>query len=433
MGHAARVARVALVWRAVCVLLLVVGARMQHAFDTSATLMFDTLRVRAAWGAAAFVRWDTVYFVAAAAPTHGYAYEQMLAFQPGTPALLRILGYAPRLRDASAPWSASAAVLLTAALANAAAVAAPVLLYHVTLLQTQSRAFAQRAAIFSVFAPASGAALCAPTPEPFFSLFSLVGMYLLAAHAPCRRVCARSVLAAAAFAAATSFRANGVLLAGFLVWSVLWVPLFPGARAARRVLPHAVRRAPALAALVALATAPFFLFQAWGAAHLCGAPAAPRWCASTWPLPYSYVQEKYWNVGFLRYWEPAQIPNFALAAPMLALGAYGCVAYVGDVGSASILCTTCTPWRHPRAVRAGLARVDVAYVYHTAVLLLVLLFASHVQIVLRMGSPGGLPMLWWAAAALWERRPRAGRLLAWYLVGYSLVGGVLYGGFLPPA
>ena len=124
-----RVLRVSAAWRVVCVLLLLLGAQVQQAFDTSASLLPMTMAGRIsedvwnAW-AAPFVRWDTLYFVAAASP-EGYKYEQELAFQPGTTALLRILGYAPRIIDAAAPWSANAAVVLGAALANAATIVAP--------------------------------------------------------------------------------------------------------------------------------------------------------------------------------------------------------------------------------------------------------------------------------------------------------------------
>lgn len=116
-----RVLRVSAAWRVVCVLLLLLGAQVQQAFDTSASLLPMTMAGRIsedvwnAW-AAPFVRWDTLYFVAAASP-EGYKYEQELAFQPG-------------IIDAAAPWSANAAVVLGAALANAATIVAPCFLYR---------------------------------------------------------------------------------------------------------------------------------------------------------------------------------------------------------------------------------------------------------------------------------------------------------------
>ena len=41
------------------------------------------------------------------------------------------------------------------------------------------------------------------------------------------------------------------------------------------------------------------------------------WCHGRMPMPYGYIQDKYWNVGFLRYFELRQIPNFIIAAPVI--------------------------------------------------------------------------------------------------------------------
>lgn len=51
------------------------------------------------------------------------------------------------------------------------------------------------------------------------------------------------------------------------------------------------------------------------------------WCAWRVPSVYAHVQSAYWNVGALRYYQWKQIPNFLLAAPAMALTAWGAVRF----------------------------------------------------------------------------------------------------------
>ncbi|KAF8601349.1 hypothetical protein BDV93DRAFT_558435 [Ceratobasidium sp. AG-I] len=133
----------------------------------------------------------------------------------------------------------------------------------------------------------------------------------------------------------------------------------------------------------------------------------PRpWCASLLPTIYGFVQLHYWDVGFLRYWTVAQIPNFIVAAAML------------------VLLGVSTPW-FPSAVcvvrkqAGGGGRVDnsksnttelwlistsmvltlLPYALHALALSMILFTSVHVQIAIRV-LPVAMPWAAWASAAL---------------------------------
>lgn len=288
------VVAVSALWRLVCVGVLVGMSHVQQAFDTSGSLVFQTMHtdgcpsVWESW-AVPFVRWDTVYFVAVAAK--GYAYEQMLAFQPGIVGVLRLAGYVSWLCGSSAPWNGVHAVVVTTLAANVATWLSPHLLYMLLRRYTQSEALAYTAAVLSILAPASATALSAPTAEPFYSLFSLLGMVVLAGERG-GRVWLRRAAAALSFAVATTFRANGVLLAGYLLWDAAWAP-------PRRTFALSFVRIVGILPFVAVVWAPFVVTQLWAYARLCTTEAAAPWCSQPIPMAYTYIQQVYWYVCLL--------------------------------------------------------------------------------------------------------------------------------------
>ncbi|SJX65610.1 related to GPI18-mannosyltransferase [Sporisorium reilianum f. sp. reilianum] len=431
----AQLLKLSLLVRLVSVTLLIVASQLQQAFNTSHELLSYSLDPHTAHGlsagpfkwALALVRWDTVYFVASASPSvdsvhsGGYAWEQTLAFQPGIVALLRVAGYlTPSL---SGEWSPTSAILVTAVLANLAAALSPVLLHRLTWNVTRNARLAWSAAVLSMFAPSAATTLAAPTPESFFSLASLVGLLHLESSA--RLGWVRLLAASFWFAVATSFRTNGVLLIGYIAFKLVGEARLGGA----------VSAATKMVVATAVCVSPSVLFQAWAYSRFCLVAKRP-WCEAQPPSIYTFVQSHYWHVGLLRYWQPAQLPNFVLAAPVLVAIAYTAYAFYRH-STRTQIAASLIPL--PRTSRSATDEVSlhthahaVPYVIHAAVLGGVLLFASHVQIALRLATPGGMPAVWWGAAQATLGLRWRGAVLAYVAVQYC-VAVVLYAGFYPPA
>uniref|UniRef100_A0A8V0YGZ9 GPI mannosyltransferase 2 n=1 Tax=Gallus gallus TaxID=9031 RepID=A0A8V0YGZ9_CHICK len=127
----------------------------------------------------------------------------------------------------------------------------------------------------------------------------------------------------------------------------------------------------------------------------------PPWCSQRFPVVYSYIQDVYWNVGFLRYFELRQVPNFLLALPVALLGSWATWTFV--VANPRHCLTLGLERRKKKQdgkPRAGFCCPAVfVYVVHATALLALGFFCMHVQVLTRfLGSSS--PMLYWFSAHL---------------------------------
>uniref|UniRef100_A0A7I4A4Y9 GPI mannosyltransferase 2 n=1 Tax=Physcomitrium patens TaxID=3218 RepID=A0A7I4A4Y9_PHYPA len=159
--------------------------------------------------------------------------------------------------------------------------------------------------------------------ESLFAFCSFCGLWQF--------VAGRTWTAALLFGLSSGVRSNGVLHAGFFLFQAMhcaYIAATQQGRCMRAVL------AVVKAIFQSLVTvAPLIAFQGYGYLQHCGSSKegteeiARPWCNATIPYLYGFVQSHYWDVGFLRYFQVKQIPNFLLASPLLVLAAAALYTY----------------------------------------------------------------------------------------------------------
>ncbi|CAH9098125.1 unnamed protein product [Cuscuta epithymum] len=258
--------------------------------------------------------WDSVYFVRIA--QCGYEYEHYYAFFPLLPVSLSLLSrtvFSPLI-----PVIGHRAVIGLSGyvLNNIAFVLAALFLYRLSIAVVKDSELALRASILFCFNPASIFYSSIYT-ESLYALFSIGGLYYFTSGA-------RNI-ATLWFALSGFSRSNGILNAGYICFQTM-----------HSVYTSAVlhKRAPfawdlLVGALRSLCVIfPFIAFQAYGYYNMCMGQSTRPWCKERIPLFYGYIQGHYWGVGFLKYFQTKQIPNFLLASPILSCALCSIIHYV---------------------------------------------------------------------------------------------------------
>lgn len=140
--------------------------------------------------------------------------------------------------------------------------------------------------------------------------------------------------------------------------------------------------------------------------------------------------------GFLSYYEIKQIPNFLLAAPIIALSIAGLKAFIQS--DKLRFWTIGIKQKEPMAKSTFHSSSLLAYMYLWLVLLLFVTTSMHVQVIIRFFT--SLPPLYWYVGHLWingfgqaQKNVILANIVLVYFVLYGLVGIVLFSSFLPPA
>ncbi|KAK4103250.1 glycosyltransferase family 76 protein [Parathielavia hyrcaniae] len=395
-----------------------------EAYDTSAGLVVQGPG-RSGDLIARLSSWDAIYLVSVA--RRGCRFEQDWAFCGGLPVVVRwslrgleSLGLAgSSVSDEGAVPEALAGILI----ANTAHLLSALVLYRLGQVIWRDQTLSLVAAVLHIISPA-GLFLSAPYAESSFALLSFSGYLLfgLSCRSEQRPVFRDlyTVSSGILFGLATAFRSNGILNGIPFAWEVL------------RHLPRLSQRPPdTLRRLLALGVGGFSVAagsagpQAVAYSRFCsgtsGVPLRP-WCQGYVPSIYTFVQQHYWNVGFLRYWTLSNLPLFLLATPMLLILLKSGVEQLSGRPR---------PAADKPAESARLLSLVQSAAVAQILLAVLALTSYHVQIITRIST--GYPVwCWWAAASL-IRGDKMGTRILMFMVIYASIQGALFTSFLPPA
>ncbi|XP_078366920.1 GPI alpha-1,6-mannosyltransferase 2-like [Oculina patagonica] len=411
-----------------------------------------------------FGKWDAAYFLKIA--EEGYKYEQYMAFFPLYPWTLRFLTRTlqPALRYFISEHSLFLAcgwVLNTAFFALAA-----VSLYRLTLGLFGKKNVALVSSLLFCINPAS-VFMSSLYTESLFSCLQFTALCYLEQECP--------TIAVLLFGLGCATRSNGVLSCGFVTHRIIKnfvsteVASLQSGQSLFTLLRvyNAVRAFLKIIILNGIVLAPFILFQFYGYSLYCTPQTEltqdtvnhSPWCDKLIPFSYSYIQDSYWNVGFLRYFELKQIPNFLLATPMIFLSSHAVLIYCCNRENLEMVKTLGLLQRkdkpdnmarrpiHQTAGRSGRPDTDfyhspavLVYVFHLAFMTLFGFTSMHVQVITRFIASASPLIYWYCAhviikdtADLSHRHCSKWRskLIVGYFLLYFFIGTVLHCNFYP--
>lgn len=409
-----------------------------------------------------FRRWDAEYFLHIS--EHGYTYENTLAFFPLYPLCIKLLRFGAvnlvpclSVRALSLLIGVVINVIFFAKAANA--------LYELGRKVLRDQRKAEIATVLFCFNPAS-IFFTAPYTESLYSWLSFSLMLKCFEDI-------NSVLIIVPLSLSILCRSNGLINIGFVVYYGL-KKMFNQ----NTVLSFITVLLKIISILIIIAFH-FGLMQVYNYYLYClqknfsfpdfikdfavkndlvlagnrTSEAVSPWCTSNFPISYSYVQDHYWNVGFLRYYEVKKIPNFLLAAPVVLIILVNSFKYFRKNQA---FCWRLGIFNLKPAVLRTTQIADqnqFVFVAHAVAMTLFCVQFVHVEVTTRILSSSN-PMLYFFCADYFlknldkhkkdddresdtpnvfdiRRLSFLQKLILYYFLGYYCVGTILFSNFLP--
>lgn len=413
-----------------------------------------------------FLRWDAQYFSHVA--KYGYTHENTLAFFPLYPTLIWI--FARFLQYIFPFCNIDSLVLFVGVLLNFIfSTLATISLYELSKLLLVKEEIATKAALLFCFNPAT-IFFSAPYSEALFAYLTFSGilnilrLYQHYLHS-IKTVGCRDVLYIIPIALSTCTRSNGLLNIGFVAYFIISFYYHKLKTHKQSSLLFTFKVFTVLVISICFCIIPYIAYQMYAYNLFCKDFNATfpesilanalennlvlqgtfsqynqTWCHQQLPFSYSYIQDHYWNVGFLRYFTIKQIPNFALAFPVTYL-VFRCSYEFFRYHP----CIFFKPFFSDERSKKFLPKGAFVFLAHALFLAVFNFLCIHVQVSTRILCSAS-PILYWYCAFILKDIPlseffkfrKSGvklnalqMFVKYYFVAYFIVGIVLFCNFLP--
>ena len=249
------------------------------------------------------------------------ASEQAHAFFPLFPTLVRQVALSLHNIIPFRSFTFVNTVTLTAAIINLLAfLLAALALHDITFTKTTSLHLAEVTTMIFCINPASVFFITSYSEAVFCAL-------LFIGHAQATR--GHWHFATLSWMAASFTRSNGSMMAVW--WFIQALATLLSSTSLSESKFYQIQTSSLYLILAILVLLPLWYHDQQGKARHCQHETIlkPDWCAEEqMGSLYTHVQRKYWNVGFLHYYEWKQLPNFLLATPILLYGFTGAIVWI---------------------------------------------------------------------------------------------------------
>ncbi|XP_014248845.1 GPI mannosyltransferase 2 [Cimex lectularius] len=404
-------------------------------------------------------RWDGQHFYHVA--RYGYTYETNLAFFPLFPSAVgagaQVVTWATGLNFKSA------FLIVVVAMNTALFTKSALTLFRLTRVVFRDDRIAFNSALFFCFSPAT-VFFIAPYSETLFAFCTFNGMLAYSKN--------EINYACAWFCISGCARSNGTINGGFIAhyfFSKMLTSIKTHKGFSLKFVADYLKPLGYLVTCLAIVLAPFLIFQIDGFYRFCKSGLRypielvrhgernnllmpgdqPIWCGHKIPMPYSYVQDAYWDVGFLRYYTLKQIPNFCLAFPIVVIILGSCVQFLYK--HKNLFVQADEVYSQKRSSDT-FPRHSFVYIVHAVFLTVFCVLNINVQVTTRMLASSS-PVLYWIASTKflvkdtgappdfdyikenmfdWKGKfHRSSYNIISYFVSYAVVGTVLFSNNLP--